>query len=185
MSVQIVFETHSTSVDNEANIASGWLPSKLSATGREQASALGERHRNNGFAAVIASDLGRVIETVRIAFGGTDLPIFYDWRLRECDYGDLTGSPTSLVKMQRRRYLDRPHPKGESWRDATARTARVLEDLGRYWDGKRVLLIGSSAQRFALGALLGGEALETSLGEGFDWKPGWDYGLPTGWKAPA
>jgi broad specificity phosphatase PhoE len=43
MSVQIVFETHSTSVDNEQGLATGWLGGTLSPTGREQARELGQR----------------------------------------------------------------------------------------------------------------------------------------------
>jgi len=31
VSVEIVFETHSISVDNERGIATGWLPGRLSA----------------------------------------------------------------------------------------------------------------------------------------------------------
>jgi 2,3-bisphosphoglycerate-dependent phosphoglycerate mutase len=33
MSVQIVFETHSISTDNERGIATGWLPGRLSEAG--------------------------------------------------------------------------------------------------------------------------------------------------------
>ena len=41
MTVEIIFETHSITVDNEAGIATGWLPGRLSAAGREaQASAI-------------------------------------------------------------------------------------------------------------------------------------------------
>jgi broad specificity phosphatase PhoE len=34
MTVAVVFETHATSTDNEAGIATGWLPGDLSETGR-------------------------------------------------------------------------------------------------------------------------------------------------------
>ena len=36
MSVEIVFETHSTSVDNERGIATGWQDGELSERGRDQ-----------------------------------------------------------------------------------------------------------------------------------------------------
>jgi hypothetical protein len=51
--VEVVYETHSTSVDNERGIATGWLDGALSA--RELARALGERRRDDGIAAVYAS----------------------------------------------------------------------------------------------------------------------------------
>ena len=47
MSVEIVYETHATSEDNEAGIATGWLPGRLSTHGREQARELGERRRDD------------------------------------------------------------------------------------------------------------------------------------------
>ena len=41
MSVEVVFETHSLSVDNERGIATGWLPGRLSLDGRRLAAELG------------------------------------------------------------------------------------------------------------------------------------------------
>jgi hypothetical protein len=35
MTVEIVYETHSVTTDNEAGIATGWLPGQLSDEGRE------------------------------------------------------------------------------------------------------------------------------------------------------
>jgi 2,3-bisphosphoglycerate-dependent phosphoglycerate mutase len=68
MTIEIIFETHSTSEDNEYGRATGWLPGKLSATGRRQARELGLRRSDDGIAAVFSSDLGRAVETARIAF---------------------------------------------------------------------------------------------------------------------
>ncbi len=43
MTIRIVFETHSTTEDNERGIATGWLPGRLSAAGRAQAAELARR----------------------------------------------------------------------------------------------------------------------------------------------
>ena len=75
MAVELVYETHSTSVDNECGIATGWLPGELSASGREQARLLGERRRDDGIAAVYASDLRRAIETAEKGAGTTSAGI--------------------------------------------------------------------------------------------------------------
>ena len=75
MSVQLVYETHSTSVDNEVGRATGWLGGTLSDTGREQARLLGERRRNDGIDLVVASDLNRAVETAQIAFDGSGIPV--------------------------------------------------------------------------------------------------------------
>jgi 2,3-bisphosphoglycerate-dependent phosphoglycerate mutase len=94
---QIVFETHSMSEDNERGIATGWLPGRLSPLGREQAAELGRRRHADGIAAVFCSDLARAAETASIAFAGSGIPILADWRLRECDYGELNDSPAGHV----------------------------------------------------------------------------------------
>ena len=75
MRLELVYETHSTSVDNDRGIATGWLPGELSELGREQARALGERRRNDGIAVVYSSDLGRAVETAEIAFTGSGIPV--------------------------------------------------------------------------------------------------------------
>src|SRR5690349_20860940 len=87
MSTVIVFETHSWSEDNDRGTATGWLPGRLSERGRRLAAELGQRRRDDGIAAVFASDLRRAAETAEIAFAGSDIPVLLDWRLRECDYG--------------------------------------------------------------------------------------------------
>jgi len=132
MTVHIVFETHSISTDNEMGAATGWLPGRLSMQGRALAAELGRRRADDGLAAVFSSDLSRAAETASIAFGDT-LPILLDWRLRECDYGEWNGRLRGQVHDDRREFLDRPYPGGESWRAAIARVARFLDDLPVRW----------------------------------------------------
>lgn len=172
--VEVVFETHSTSEDNERGVASGWNHSRLSTLGREQAAELGARRRDDGIAAVFTSDLRRAVETAEIAFGGSGIPVLYDWRLRECDYGTLNGAPRDEVHGERRRYLDSPYPGGESWREAVARAARVFDDLGRW---RRVLIVGHVATRWACDHLLKGIPVGQLMDEDFAWQAGWEYRL--------
>jgi 2,3-bisphosphoglycerate-dependent phosphoglycerate mutase len=178
--VQIVYETHSITEDNEAGRATGWLPGRLSAAGRVLAAELGRRRSADGLAAVFCSDLARSVETANIAFDGTAIPVLLDWRLRECDYGSLNGMPTADVHADRASYLDRPYPGGESWRQATARVGRFLADLpnlftGPRWPGQRVLVIGHVATRWGLEVELLGTPLEELVNRDFAWQPGWEY----------
>ena len=177
MPIQIVCETHSTSTDNENGIATGWLPGRLSATGRAQAAELGRRRGADGLAAVFCSDLGRAIETAEIAFGGSGIPVLSDWRLRECDYGELNGSPAAALQAGRAGHLDRPYPGGESWRQATTRVSRFLGDLPLRWPGQRVLVIGHVATRWGLDLALRGVRLEDLAAAESGWQPGWEYVL--------
>jgi alpha-ribazole phosphatase/probable phosphoglycerate mutase len=173
----VVFETHSTSEDNEQGRATGWLPGRLLELGRAQAEALGRRRRQDRIAAVFSSDLGRAVETASIAFGRSAVPVLYDWRLRECDYGRHNGMSALELHSSRHDYLDRPYPGGESWRQAVARVARFLGDLPLRWSGRRVLVIGHVATRWGLDHVIDGVPLEDLVAADFDWQEGWEYRL--------
>jgi alpha-ribazole phosphatase/probable phosphoglycerate mutase len=175
--VEIVYETHSISVDNERGIATGWLPGELSERGRELARELGARRRDDGIAAVYCSDLRRAVETAEIAFAGSGIPIAHDPRLRECDYGELNGAPVSRIDAERARRIDVPFSGGESYRQVVARVGSFLDDVSKNHDGERVLLIGHAATRYALGHLLDGTPLEDLVDAPFDWRPGWTFVL--------
>lgn len=185
MAVELVYETHSTTTDNEAGIATGHLPGRLSEGGRRQAAELGARRRDGGFAAVFTSDLHRAVETGRIAFPDGVPPLHQDVRLRECDYGELNGAPASLVAVRRLRHVDEPFPGGQSYRQVVAATDALLHDLAARWDGRRVLLIAHSANRWALDHLLTGVPLVEVLANPPAWRAGWHYSLPATWPAPA
>ena len=177
MTIEIVFETHSRTVDNETGIATGWLPGRLSETGRSFARRLGERRRNDGLAAVFTSDLARAVETADIAFGGSGIPVREDWRLRECNYGELNGRPVAEIEAERLRRIDELYPGGESYRAVVERVRGFLGDLSPEFDGSRVLLIGHAAPRWALQHLLLGRPLEELVVEPFEWQEGWTYRL--------
>ena len=129
----------------------------------------------DGIDVVFASDLRRAVETAEIAFGETGVSVLLDWRLRECDYGDLNGAPRAVVHGDRARYLDAPYPGGESWRTATARVDRFVDDVLLRWSGARVLVIGHVATRWAFEQRSHGVALEDLVAEDFVWQPGWVY----------
>ncbi len=175
MSIELVFETHSTTEDNERGRATGWLPGRLSEQGRVQARQLGQRRAGDRIAAVFSSDLARAAETASLAFAESAVPVLYDWRLRECDYGQRNGMPVRELHAGRRHHLDRAYPGGESWRQAVTRVGRFLGDLPLRWDGQRVLLIGHVATRWGLDHFISGVALEDLVEQDFAWREGWEY----------
>jgi broad specificity phosphatase PhoE len=173
--VELVYETHSTSVDNERGVATGWLPGELSELGREQAQALGDRRRDDCIAAVYASDLRRAVETAEIAFGGSGIRVLHDARLRECDYGRLNGASVEQVTAVRRQHVDVPFPGGESYRQVVDRTRAFLDEVVARHDGEQIVVIAHSANRWALDHLVNGEPLEELVRAPFAWEPGWIY----------
>ncbi len=176
--LRIVFETHSTTVDNERERATGWLPGELSETGRRQATELGERIRDRAPDAVIASDLERARQTVELACADLEPPIFYDWRLRECDYGLLNGAAKEQVHgPDIDRFLRNPYPGGESWLGALGRVDRSLDDLRQLWPGGRIVIVGHIATRWALQRRTESLTLEELAGQPAEWRPGWEFRL--------
>ncbi|MGE0601573.1 MAG: histidine phosphatase family protein [Dehalococcoidia bacterium] len=178
MAVSLVYETHSLTEDNASGHATGWLPGKLSAEGGKLAEELGERRRNDGVAAVLASDLARAVETATIAFSGSDIPILLDWRLRECNYGKLNGAPVAKLQGHRRDHIRDPFPGGQSYEDLVELTRSFLADLARNFDSRRVCVIAHSANKWALDVILEGRRLEDLVDAPFDWREGWEYKLP-------
>jgi 2,3-bisphosphoglycerate-dependent phosphoglycerate mutase len=175
VAIEIVYETHATTEDSERGRATGWLPGHLSDAGRANAVQLGRRRRDDGLAAIFVSDLARAVETVEVAFAATAIPVLKDWRLRECDYGQLNGAAAADVHRDRPRYLDRPYPGGESWRQATDRVGRFLSDLPLRWKGQRILVVGHAATRLGLERFVAGEDLERTLTADVVWQEGWEY----------
>jgi len=177
MTVEVVFETHSLSVDNERGIATGWLQGHLSEEGRRLAAELGLRRRDDGISQVYTSDLRRAVETAETAFADTAIPIHRDARLRECNYGSMNGMPASRLISERPLRLDHPFPGGESWRQAVQRVGGFLYELAKERNGERVLIIGHVATRWALDHFVNGMSLEELVDAPFAWREGWAYAL--------
>jgi 2,3-bisphosphoglycerate-dependent phosphoglycerate mutase len=177
---ELVFETHSLTIDNEEGLATGWLGGTLSPRGRVLAAELGERRRDDGVDVVFASDLARAVETAEIAFRGIDIPVLLDWRLREIDYGDWNGAPVDLIERERPSRVHVPFPGGESFCDAAKRMASFLDDVGSERGGQRIVVIGHTATRWALDHLIAGQALARVVTEPFAWREGWEYLLGSG-----
>jgi broad specificity phosphatase PhoE len=164
----IRFESHATSVDNEAGVASGHADAPLSELGKRQASELRERHTS--LSHVWCSDLQRSYRTAEIAFGSS-LPIHQDARLREVNFGDLTRTPSIQIEANRLDFIDKPYPDGESYRDVCRRVDEFLRDLP---PGSH-LIIGHRATWYALEHWLAGRELAEIIASPWHWQPGWEY----------
>jgi broad specificity phosphatase PhoE len=170
------FETHATSLDNEAGLASGHYDVDLSPAGEAQATALGARYADRLPTRVVTSDLRRAWRTAALAFGDR-VPIVRDPRLRECDYGRLTRAPARQIDELRLAAVNRPFPDGESYVQVTARVAACLDDLRRTWPDGWVLIIGHRATLYALDHVLNAVPLAEAVARPFSWQPGWPYQL--------
>jgi broad specificity phosphatase PhoE len=174
--ITIIFESHATTVDNEAGLAAGWADVALSEAGQMQAKQLGVRYAGRTFDAIFCSDLQRSYRTGEIAFGGR-YTIVKDKRLRECDYGELTRAPKAQIESQKGSHIDTAFPGGESYKDTSARMKDFLQELLRGYDGKTVMIIGHRATQYGLEEHIRGLSLKETVLAPWKWQPGWKYRL--------
>lgn len=179
MGVDIRFATHAATTDDEAGRVTGWRPGELSAHGLRNARELGEQHRGDRLAAVFCSDLARAVQTVGIAFAGFRIPIHRDTRLRDCDYGELTGSQVVDLAPLHRQHIEHPFPGGQSYRQVVEQTRGFLRDLALAWDDHRVLIVAHPVTRWALAHLIEGTPLTELVGSPEGGQPGRSYLLPS------
>lgn len=125
------------------------------------------------------------METAELAFADSGIPIYQDARLRECNYGALNGMPVAQLAAERSRHIDALYSEErQSYRQVVAATCDFLRGLAATWDGRTVVIIAHSANKWALDHLLNGVALEALVDAPFGWQEGWPYTLPTGWTGP-
>ena len=113
------------------------------------------------------------------------MPFLLDRRLREVDYGELNGAAVAAVAAERPCRVDVPFPGGESYRDVVRRVRSLLAELAAERAGRRVLLVGHTATRWALDHLLDRRPLEEVVAEPFAWREGWEYALGDPATVPA
>lgn len=174
--ITILFETHSTTIDNEAKLAAGWFDVALSEMGEQQARDLGKRHAKEHFDIIFCSDLQRSYRTAELAFGGR-IPIVQDRRLRECNYGSLNRAPKHQIEALQERALTVPFPQGESYKDTSARMKDFLQEILRDHDGKTILIVGHRATQYGLDQWVKGMSLYDAVRAPWQWQPGWKYQL--------
>ena len=116
---------------NLGNRIQGQYDISLNGTGRIQARELAEKLARFNIEYIISSDLSRAVETAQIIGNKLKIGIDYDARLREYDFGRLTGLnraqiEPSMVQM----FLTNPVQFGaERLEDAFTRVGNFLKDV--------------------------------------------------------
>lgn len=180
MAVTIIYFVHGTTLDNEKEISSGWSDVSLSALGIQQSKNLAGQIDTHAFDTVFCSDLQRAIESAKLTFGD-DVPIKQDARLRERNYGDYNGKPSSIVEPLQEKAITTPMPNGESYEDVKARLQDFLNFLKTNYQGKHVAIVAHKAPQLALDVILKGKTWDEAFQEDWrltkSWQPGWEYRL--------
>ena len=138
--------------ETEWNVSGRWqghADAPLTAHGKAQAKALGERLADEKFDSCYTSDLGRAIHTSRLIGASSALHFETDERLRERDLGIMQGLTTEEMLEQcpdayesfRNNGPDFLIPKGESFRQFSKRCVSVIEDFSDRHVGQSLLVV--------------------------------------------
>ena len=174
--VKIIYFVHGTTTDNLEHKSTGWLDGKLSEKGIKQSFELKEQLNLNEIDLVISSDLKRAIGSAENIFKN-EKEILHDKRIRECNYGDLNGKDSSLIKYEE--HIEKPFPNGESLKDVEKRLRDFCEYLLREFSGKTIALVSHKAPQLALEVITKNitweQAIEQDWRKTKNWQPGWRY----------
>ena len=176
MSVRIIYFVHGTTTDNIEHKSTGWLDGVLSEKGIEQSTKLREQINLDEIDFVISSDLKRAIDSAKNIFEDSKM-ILQDKRIRECNYGDLNGKDSSLVKYEE--HINIQFPNGESLQEVEKRLRNFCNYLLENYNGKTVALVSHKAPQLALEVITKNiswkEAIDNDWRKTKNWRPGWRY----------
>lgn len=175
--ITIIFEAHSTTLDNEAHRASGWVDVDFSELGNKQTIELKDRYKDKKLDAIFTSDLQRAVKSGVPLANELKIPLYPDSRLRECNYGDFDGADKSVVDTQKQDRISEPFPNGESYEDCMKRMSSFVDYLAENFDGQTVMVIGHRATQYGLEHIVNKKDLLRCITDPWQWQPGWTYEL--------
>jgi 2,3-bisphosphoglycerate-dependent phosphoglycerate mutase len=132
----------------------------LTAAGRDDARALGERLRSERVAGVVSSELSRAVQTAEIAAAVLGLPVRVRERLQELFVGDHLGRDYDPVLFRTvlgawlGGDLEPAVPGGETGRQVVDRVLPVLDEVADQFRGETVLVVTHGGVILALFGLL-------------------------------
>ena len=143
---------HGETTDNKEKIFSGTRDVDLTEEGIEEAEKIGEELKDEKITKAYQSNQTRSQHTLELVLNGyhPNVQISTDERIRERDYGDLTGkNKVELEKENPQQYklwhrsYDVPPPGGESIKDVEERVNEFLQDELPKWEKDDVILISA------------------------------------------
>jgi len=140
---------HGETVFNREKRIQGHADSPLTKNGEKQAARWARVLEGFDWDRMLASDIGRAVRTAKIINARLKLPLVFDARLREQDWGRWSGLTVSQIRHQQPELLaaqeragwDFCPPGGETRRDVLKRSLQALEDAAGRWPGDRLLVV--------------------------------------------
>ena len=143
---------HGQTTDNKEKIFSGIRNVDLTEEGTEEARKIGEELKDEKITKAYQSNQLRSQHTLRLALSDSHptTQIFTDERIRERDYGDLTGKSKEETEKENpeqyklwHRSYDVTPPNGESLKDVEVRVSDFLRDELPKWGKDDIVLISA------------------------------------------
>ena len=134
---------------NREKIIQGQSDSPLTSDGKIQALRWGQILRQFSWDRILASDIGRAVETAKLINKAINISLQTDSRLREQDWGQWTGKTISQLKTDTPRQLDAQvragwdfcPPGGEDRRRVLERSQQALLEAAAKWPGDEILVV--------------------------------------------
>lgn len=134
---------------NSKKMIQGSADSPLSAKGQQQIGQWGDTLSQWNWNQIVASDLGRVRQTVEILNTRLQLPTTFDIRLREQSWGQWEGLTIGFIKENHKQELERQvalgwdfsAPEGETRASVRKRAVTTLQDLHDKFPGQKILIV--------------------------------------------
>jgi 2,3-bisphosphoglycerate-dependent phosphoglycerate mutase len=129
---------HGQTQDNKDRVFSGSRQTDLTPEGIEEAKSIGEKLKGENVTKAYQSDLSRSRHTLELVLNGfhQGVEVHTDPRIKERDYGNLTGKSKDLVAKEFpneyplwHRSYDTAPPGGESIRDVEKRVLSFINEL--------------------------------------------------------
>lgn len=142
----IYFVRHGQTDDNvNGSLLSGWSATPLNEKGFAQAREVAKNLKDIKFDVCFCSPLVRTKQTLdEIIKYHKNLNVIYDDRLKERDYGEITGQPASICKFRRWNANDEIPYKMETIPEMFDRIASFYDDLKKNYEGKNILIVAHS-----------------------------------------
>lgn len=153
MTTDIVLIRHGETDWNVERRLQGHLDIGLNARGRQQAAALAESLQQERFAAIVASDLKRAIDTAQAVATTHGLPVDIVGAMRERCFGALEGLRHDEIRVQlpdayvawKSRDADAIYPPGtyvaESLNGFHARVVAAIDGLATRFSGQKIAVV--------------------------------------------
>lgn len=165
---RVIIVRHGETYLNLDDVFQGWIDSKLTRKGLEQAKRVADRLKDEKIDFIYSSPFKRALKTAEVIRNGRQLQIIEDDRLKEIKCGMWEGSKFIYVRdkypIEYGIWEKTPHLHrirgGETFIDVYSRSTDLLKEVIRRYEGKTVLISSHMVTVLLMMTYFGGEGID-------------------------